>query len=223
MFKEYTKRIGFCVGGLLMCGLGNFFGVKAGVAGTTSWNTLSLGIVEKTGISFGTATFLISLVIILIDLVGRGKIGIGSILNTIIIAWSSDIYLRLFSFLPNAQSNLAGLPFALAGQCLVAFGSVIYMRSALGCGPRDTLMVLIGKKLPKFPIGLVRFCLEAGALCVGLLLGAPFGIGTVAVIVLQASVFQLACNISHCEPRSIPHEDVLDTLRRIRGSKVLSK
>ena len=52
------------------------------------------------------------------------------------------------------------------------------MVPALGCGPRDTLMVLIGKKVPKVPIGTVRFCIEVVAMVVGVLLGAI----TIAVI-----------------------------------------
>jgi len=81
----------------------------------------------------------------------------------------------------------------------------------------DTLMVLLGRKLPRFPIGAVRFCLECCVLVVALLLGAPFGLGTVAVMLLQATIFQFACKVTRYEPRDVKHEDVLDTWRRITG------
>ena len=89
------------------------------------------------------------------------------------------------------------------------------MTAGLGCGPRDTLMIIIGRKMPKAPIGTVKFCLEAAALLVGILMGAPFGLGTVLVMVLQASIFQLACKITRYEPRAVTHEDLVDTWRRI--------
>lgn len=215
MFKEYTRRLFICMCGLAVCGLGNFMSVKAGAVGTSAWTSLAIGISVKADMSFGSATFLVSMAVIVIDLIGRGKLGFGSILNAIFIAAFSDMFLNLLSFIPTAPNQIAGIAFTLAGQTLVSFGTILYMTAALGCGPRDTLMVLIGKKLPRLPIGAVRFCLESVVLVVALLLGAPFGLGTVAVMLLQATIFQFACNVCRYEPRSIEHEDVIDTCRRV--------
>ena len=215
MFKEYTKRLIVCLIGLAVCGLGNFFGVKAGAVGTNSWNTLALGISSFTGMSFGSATFSISIGVIVIDILGRGKIGFGTLLNASLIAAFSDVFLNVFSFIPEISNSFGGILSTLLGQALISLGTVIYMNAALGCGPRDTLMVIIGRKMPRMPIGAVRFCLEFAVLIVGMLMGAPFGLGTVAVMVLQASIFQLICNICRCEPRNIKHEDMIDTCKRI--------
>ncbi len=217
MLKEYTKRLVFCVLSLALYGLGCFLGVKAGGVGTNAWNTLALGLSETFGLTFGTGTFLISLLIIVIDLVGRGKLGFGTILNVILIPVFSDCLIALFSFLPNASNPVAGVLCTLAGQVVIAFATILYMSPALGCGPRDTLMIIIGKKVPSIPIGVVKFCIEIAVLLIGFLMGAPFGIGTVLVLLLQASIFQLVCRIVRYEPRSIEHEDVLDTCRRILG------
>jgi len=46
-------------------------------------------------------------------------------------------------------------------------------------------------------------------------LGAPLGLGTVLVLVLQASIFQLVCRLCRFEPRSIMQEDVFDTARKL--------
>jgi len=217
MLKEYTKRFTYCGLSLALYGFGSFLGVKAGAAGTNAWNTLSLGISEMTGVSFGTATLLISVVIIAIDFFGKGKLGFGTLLNALLIPFFSDLFLNIFSFIPNATSPIAGALCTLAGQTVVSFATILYMLPALGCGPRDTLMVIIGKKFPKAPIGTVKLCIEIGVLVVGFLMGAPFGIGTVLVMVLQASIFQFACKITRYEPRNAEHEDFLDTYRRITG------
>ena len=215
MFKDYARRIIVCMLGLAVCGLGNFLCVRAGDVGTGAWISLAVGISALSSVSFGTATFLISIGIIVIDIFGRGKLGIGSILNAIFVAAFSDMYLNLLHFIPEADSQLTGLLFTLTGQALVSFGTVLYMTSALGAGPRDTLMLIIGKKLPRFPIGAVRFCLESCVLLAALLLGAPFGLGTVAVMLLQATIFQFACNICRFEPRSVRHEDMIDTAKKL--------
>lgn len=219
MVKEYTKRVIVCMVGLALCGLGSALGVRAGDVGTNAWNTLALGLQRLTQQSFGTCTFLVSLSIVVIDLLGRGKLGFGSLLNVIFVAYFSDFWLGHLEFLPTADSMALGLVYTLAGQFLTAFATLLYMIPALGCGPRDTLMVLIGKKVPKVPIGGVRFCIEAAALCVGLLLGAPFGLGTVLIMALQASIFQLACRVTNIEPRNIVHEDFAATFRRVGKAK----
>ena len=53
------------------------------------------------------------------------------------------------------------------------------------------------------------------ATSVGALLGAPFGLGSVLVLALQASMFQFACWVCRYEPRKANHENFLDTIRRI--------
>ena len=57
----------------------------------------------------------------------------------------------------------------------------------------------------------------AAAVIAGIILGAAFGIGTILVMALQASIFQLCCRLFRFEPRNLVHEDLLDTVRRIRS------
>ena len=214
MIREYTKRFALCMAGLFCYGFGNVFSVKAGDVGTNAWNTLAMGISETAGVTFGTATMLISCVIILIDIVGRGKLGFGSLLNFIFIPVFSDLCMKWFAFVPDAPNMVWGMVYTLCTQLWLSFALVLYMKPALGCGPRDTLMVILGRKMPKVPIGAVKFILEAAALAAGTLLGAPFGLGSVLVLVLQASMFQFACWVCRYEPRAVEHENFMDTIKR---------
>ncbi|MBR5229709.1 MAG: hypothetical protein IKW01_02540 [Firmicutes bacterium] len=218
MFAEYLKRLTICILGLAAFSLGNFFGVLAGSAGTNAWNTLALGISDTSGISFGTSTFLISIAIIIIDIIGKGRLGIGTIFNIFVISALNDVFIKVITFIPPAGSSVIGAFYTLLGQTIISFATILYLSPALGAGPRDTLMIIIGNKFPAAPIGAVKFGIECGALITGILLGAPFGIGTVLVMVLQASIFQMVCWICHYEPRAIVHENLVDTFRRISES-----
>lgn len=219
MFKEYLSRLIICISGLALFALGNFFGVLAGSAGTNGWNTLALGLSRMTGMSFGTGVFAISCVIIIIDFVCKGKLGIGTLLNVLLIAWLSDVFIKILSFIPAPPNMAVGVIYTLLGQMMIAFATVIYMGTGLGAGPRDTLMVIVNKALPKLPVGVVKFTLEIGALCAGIIMGADFGIGTVLVIALQASFFQFACYICKFEPKDVVQEDFADTWRRIKAKQ----
>ncbi len=217
MKHNYPKRFLICLIGLAFYGLGNACGVLAGSAGTNAWNTLTIGLTDIFGFSFGVGSFIVSLAIILIDILGKGKIGFGTILNIFIISIFSDLWIKVLQMLPASDSVIVGVLYTLIGQIIICFSTVVYMKPELGCGPRDTLMVIIGRKFPKAPIGAVKFGIEVLVLVVGILMGAPFGIGTVLVMALQASIFQLVCRICRFEPRSLEHEDVFDTLRQIAG------
>ncbi len=216
MRKQYLKRFTVCALGLILCGFASGLGAMAGQTGSNAWNTLSLGLCSRMDLSFGMANFAVSLVIILIDLAGKGKLGFGTVMNVVLIAVFSDVSLVVLDFLPEANNVALGVLYALAGQTLLSFASLMYMAPGLGCGPRDTLMVLIGKQFPKAPIGAVRFGIEALAMVCGLLLGAPFGLGTVLAMALQSAIFQLACRVTKIEPRNIVHEDFVETIRKLK-------
>ena len=217
MGRDYFKRIIICIAGLALYAIGTVFGVFAGAAGTNGWNTLALGLSNTTGMSFGTAVFAIGAVILVIDYLGKGKLGLGTILNVLLIPWMSDIFLKTMTFMPESPNTALGVVFALTGQLIIAFATIVYMRPGLGAGPRDTLMVVTGKLVPKVPIGIVKFVLEIAALLAGVIMGAAFGLGTVLVIALQASFFQFACRVCRFEPREINNEDLADTFRRIKN------
>ena len=216
MAKEYGRRIAICITGLALYALGTVFGVFAGAAGTNGWNTMAIGLSNVTGMSFGTAVFAIGAALLVIDFLGKGKLGLGTFMNVLLIPWMSDILLKALSFIPDPPNIFVGTIYTLAGQMIIAFATVVYMRPGLGAGPRDTLMVVTGKLVPKVPIGMVKFVLEIAALLAGVVMGAAFGIGTVLVIALQASFFQFACRVCRFEPRSVINEDLADTVKRIR-------
>lgn len=218
LFKEYCGRITVCLLGLAIYAVGLVFGVFAGSAGTNGWNTLAIGLSDISGMSFGTAGFVIGASILIIDFIGKGKLGIGTVMNIFVVSILCDVFLKVLSFIPEPRNTLMGVIYTLTGQMILAFSTVIYMKAALGAGPRDTLMVIIGKRFPNAPIGAVRFGIEIAAMIAGILMGASFGIGSVLVIALQASFLQFACRVCRFEPRAVVNEDFADTFRRIRDS-----
>ena len=217
IYKSYAKRFLLCIGSLIFFGLGNAWGVKAAAAGTNAWSTLSIGVADKLGTTFGIANMGIGVIIIIIDLIGKGKLGFGSLINFVFVAIFSDMWLAILQYVPDPPNLLVGVIYTLLGQIILSFANVAYMKPALGAGPRDTLLVIVGKKVPKVPIGAVKFVIEMLALFAGVLMGAPFGIGTVLVVALQATLFQFACKVLRFEPRSVKNDDFVDTIRALTG------
>ena len=61
----------------------------------------------------------------------------------------------------------------LAGFVFMAVGMFFHMRSAQCCGPRDAMLVGLGKRMRSIPIGVVQIMLWAVVLLTGWLLGGP--------------------------------------------------
>ncbi len=98
----------------------------------------------------------------------------------------------------------------LVGFVFMALGMAIYMKSEQCCGPRDALLVGLGKRMPKVPIGIVEIILWGVVLLAGWLLGGPVGIGTIVGTFGAGLVMQLVYMIIRFEPRKLQHRGVVE-------------
>ena len=78
------------------------------------------------------------------------------------------------------------------GLVVLAYTQYGYMAAALGCGPRDTLLVGLAKRAGRIPIGAVSIALLSLATFVGWLLGGPVGVGTLLCAFCAGPIMQLA-------------------------------
>ncbi len=220
MAVDYLKRWCRCMIGLVLCGTGSYFTVQAVTIGVGAWETFQTGLSLRTGILYGNCSVMVSFAIILIDLLLKGKIGIGTLFNAVMIGKTVDFWHLCCDFLPRAQTLPLGLLYLLTGQLLNAYGSYLYMSVGLGCGPRDTLMVILAKRFPKVNIGIVRFCMGMCVFGLGVLMGAPYGWGTVFAISSISFIMQAVFKLCHFRARDVQHENLADTFRRIQGKGI---
>lgn len=209
------KRLIRLIFGLYLCGLGTYLAVRANI-GLSPWDAFAAGLSLRTGMLFGDAMVLSGFMVLAVDLLMREPIGLGTILNTMLIGKFADLMAWL-SPVPYMESLLAGVPVLLLGQILICIGSYYYISTGWGCGPRDSLMVGIGKRLPRIPIGLARFCTEGIALTIGWSLGAPVGLGTVISIFGISFTLQTVFHLYRFDAKSVKHEHLLGTIRRWTG------
>ena len=216
------NRIGrslFAVVGLMVFALGSYFQIQANF-GMSPWNSLSQGISMNYPISFGTANIIISFVIIGIDILMKEPIGIGTILNALVIGAGTDIYLAI-GFLPQQTSLIGKFLVLMAGIVITCLGQYLYMKACLSCGPRDSLMVGLGKKFPKVKIGTVNIVLLAMVQVVCLILGSPVGLGTVICVFGTGTITNIVFGFLKFEPRALKHESIIDTIAA--GKKAMEK
>ncbi len=217
MIKEYTERTIRLIFGLVLYGLGSYMSIQANV-GLAPWDAFSMGISYKTGIMYGNVVVYTGFLIIIIDFLLKEKIGFGTIINAILIGKVVDLcnYLGL---LPMLDNFAAGVAMLFAGQVVICLGSYFYIGAAMGCGPRDALMVAMGKRFSRLPIGLVRGILEGTVLLLGWLMGAKVGIGTIIAVFGIGTIMEYTFRILKFDVKGVRHENFADTVRRIRSGR----
>ena len=159
--------------GLAIFGLGEGLLIISTI-GASPWNVLHQGLYFNLGFSIGTWAFLVSLIVLLLWFFLEEKIGIGTILNFIIIAIMIDLSVYFFEA---PESLINKFLLGITSVLLVGFGSGIYLVARLGPGPRDGLMTGLQKKTD-FSIASIRGSIEVFVVVCGWSLGGIIGSGT---------------------------------------------
>ena len=199
--------------GLFVFAFGVHLTIYANI-GLAPWDCLGMGIALHTPLNYGVSMTLMSVLILLIDLALRERIGYGTIIDALLTGNFVQLYNDL-NPLPENRSLWLGIAVMLAGFVFMALGMWIYMRAGQCCGPRDSLLVGLGKRLPRLPIGAVEILLWASVLLLGWLLGGPVGIGTLISTFGAGAVMQLVYSLIRFEPRAVRHRDAAEVTRAL--------
>ena len=202
------------VAGLLVFAFGVHLTIFANI-GLAPWDCLGMGLARHTPLNYGLSMTVMAVVILCIDLLLKERIGFGTIIDALLTGNFVQMFNDLNPFPENRSVGL-GIVLMLAGFVFMAVGMFIYMKAGQCCGPRDALLVGLGKRMPKIPIGLVEIMLWAAVLLAGWLLGGPVGIGTVISTFGAGFVLQAVYTALRFEPRKVVHRGVAQVIREMR-------
>ena len=208
MLRDYGRRLLRLVAGIAVSSLGIVLMLQANV-GLEPWSVLQQGLTLVLPISYGLAA-----AIGLAVLFGE-SFGVGTIVNIIGCGVCIDAMLAL-DWVPQLHSLPGGIAMLLAGLELLALGTWMYMRSALGAGPRDALMIALARKSGR-SAGFCRVCVDILVTVSGFLLGGQFGIGTVISALGLGSLINLNFSLLHFRPAEVHQENIAETLRYLRS------
>lgn len=143
--------------------------------GLPPWEVMHQGISQKTGIPLGTVGIMTGLLVLLLWIPLKERIGIGTVFNVLLIGIVIDISLAVFP--DSVGPTWLRWVLMFGGVLLIAVGSGLYIGVGLGPGPRDGLMTGIARR--GIPISIARGSIEITVLVAGWFLGGTVGIGTV--------------------------------------------
>lgn len=209
--KENLGSVIRTVLGLFITATGEYLSVSADI-GLAPWDCLSMAISYHTSWSFGTSCVMSGMVILIIDIFIKEPIGVGMVLDVLLVGKFMDMF-EAMGLILDIRSTPAGILLMLIGMLLMGIGQYVYISSGQGCGPRDAMLVGIGKRLHWLPIGLVQIIVLGMVVLVSYLLGGPIGIGTLISIVGVGSMMQLVFHVVHFEPRDVVHKNIFEFVK----------
>ncbi|MGX2956235.1 membrane protein YczE [Ursidibacter arcticus] len=172
-FKPYSLFV-ICIAMALM-GIGDGLLVLANL-GATPWTIFAQGVALQTGLSIGVVIAIVSLIVLLLWIPLKLRIGLGTLLNVFIIALFIDLTVN---YIPAPSGTMARIFLMIFAIVLFGISTTFYLSCQLGAGPRDGLMVGVCLKYG-WKVGIVRTTIEATVGILGLLLGGTLGISTIA-------------------------------------------
>lgn len=200
---------------LFINGLGVYLTFHANI-GAGPWDVFNLGLAKTLGILYGNASITVALIILLIDIFMKEPIGIAMFIDSLVVGKAVDFFDYL-GVIPVPTTLIDSILMIFVGLTIMGYTQYFYMRCALGCGPRDTLLVGLSRHLPKIPIGAVSIALLSMATLVGWLLGGPVGIGTLICAFCAGPVMQAAFSSVHFDATTIQHQRLSEAAAVLAG------
>lgn len=162
---------------------------------TDPGSCMNLGLAQLFHMSFGNWSALFySVLFMVVLLLDRSKLGIGTLLNMFLVGYACDFMTNLRQLLwpelavPSLPGRLLIMVAALAGFVLCA---AVYLSVDLGTAPYDAFSQILTDKLHRFSFREVRIVYDCVVVLIGFLSGSTVGIATllVALTVGPAAAF----------------------------------
>jgi uncharacterized protein len=180
--------------GLLIMTLGFVLVLKANL-GATPWDVLHVGLYYQFGLTIGSWSIIVGLLILGTSAILTKKIPqIGAFLNMVSVGIFMDMYLFL-PFIQTPSTFIGKLIMFLIGLVITCYGMGFYISANLGAGPRDSLMLALTSRTG-WKVGYIRGTMEVIVLLIGWLLGGPVSFGTFLLSLLIGPLFGFA--MPHC-------------------------
>jgi uncharacterized membrane protein YczE len=164
--RRLLRRLVQLYAGLVLYGVSMALLVQSSL-GVMPWDVLHQGIARQTGLSLGTVTVLVALVVLLAWVPLRQRPGLGTVSNVVVIGLAVDAALAV---LPSPSATPVQLAFGAAGVLLNAVATAAYIGVRMGPGPRDGLMTGLVRRTGR-SVRLVRTSIEVAVVAAGWSLG----------------------------------------------------
>lgn len=199
---DFAKRFLKMLLGFFILAVGSVVVYQSKI-GLGAWDVLNDGVSKTYGIQFGDASIYIGIAVLLVGVIAKERIGIGTLLNILCIGKIINVLLQ-FNIIPQAPNYVVGVLMGVCSVFITTFGIYMYISAGFGAGPRDTFLTFVTRKTGK-SVGSCRMVIELCAVLTGFLFGGSVGLGTILMAVLSGPVTKLVFGVMKFEIKAVPH------------------
>lgn len=207
--KNKLYKILRLIVGFILCASSTIFMLNSNL-GLSPWDVFHQGLSRITGITIGQANIIIGVLFVIIGICFGQKLGVGTILNMLLIGQFIDLIMYL-DIIPIASNMITGIIMMIIGMLLMGYGCYLYISCGLGCGLRDGVMLVLNKLLKK-PIKYIRAGMEILVLILGAILGGTVGLGTVISAMFLGYSIQLVFKLRSFDVTKVEHKSIIKGL-----------
>lgn len=188
--KNLLVQVLVAIAGLMISGVGVGIFLYSGL-GVDPASVLELGLGNVFHVSYGTASALTNVVIlIIVFIVDKSYINLSSLLAIFGIGYTADFTSFVLDMVIKGELNLiVRIIMILVGCLIMAVGIATYIRADLGVGAIDMVSEVISNKL-KFSYRIVRVVCDITFVVAGFFLGGTVGVGTVVAAFMTGPAVQ---------------------------------
>jgi uncharacterized membrane protein YczE len=143
--------------------------------GVMPWDVLHQGIARRVGLTLGTVTIIVGVIVLLLWIPLRERPGLGTVSNVIVIGLAVDASVAVLPAVPDLWLRMV---LVAAGVTLNGVATAAYIGVRMGSGPRDGLMTGFVRRTGG-SVRIVRTVIEIAVVATGWLLGGTLGLATV--------------------------------------------
>lgn len=199
--------------GFILCASSTVFMLNSNL-GLSPWDVLHEGISKLTGITIGEANIIIGLLFVFVAMLFGQKVGIGTILNMIIVGVFIDFIIYI-DIIPQSHNIITGIIMMVIGMLVMGVGCYYYIGCGLGCGPRDGVMIMLSNKLNK-SINIIRTTMEITVLLLGYILGGTVGLASLITAAGLGYSIQIVFKMKKFDANAVKHKSVMDTFKSVQ-------
>ncbi len=208
---NFIKKLPSLYFGLFLFALGADMILFADL-GMSPWGVFQVGIMNLTGLTFGQASQIVGLGVLIFGWALGFPPGFGTVMNMYFIGYFIDLIIE-WNIIPIYSNLPYQLGLLFAGLAMIGVASYFYLRPKLGAGPRDGLMIGLVQKLDR-PVGQVRGAIEVTVTVLGYLMGGPIGVGTIVSALTTGYFVQYAFKLGNYD-RNAKHMNLYELTKNL--------
>lgn len=188
--KNLIIKILVAIAGLMILGVGIGIFLYSEL-GVDPASVMELGLGNVFHLSYGTASALTNIVIlVVVFVIDKTYINLSSLLAILVIGYTADFMKIILNCVIKGELNLyVRIIMTLIGCLIMAIGIATYIRADLGVGAIDLVSEIISNK-SKFSYRIIRIFGDIIFVAIGYFLGGIVGVGTLVAAFMMGPAIQ---------------------------------